>query len=104
ANVLNTQAVASISSSASVVSSMVMTIRLVVTMPSIIRLGTRVALEVQFALPPDTPLPPGSGEVKLSIFTPGFRLLSGHVRRVNVSLIGGQSAQRFDMEAHEEGK
>ncbi len=103
ANVLNTQAVASMRSTSSVVSAMVMTVRLVISMPAIIRLGARVALEVQVAMPPDRPVPAGSGEVKFSIFSPGFRLLSGHIRRVDVSLVGGQSTQRFDLEAHEEG-
>ena len=105
ANALNAPAAASLRSTASsIVASMVMTVRLVVTMPAVIRLGARIALEVQFTLPPDTPRPRGTGEVKLSIFSPGFHLLSGHVRQVDFSLIREQSAERFEMEAQEEGR
>src|SRR6266700_2124193 len=72
----------------------VMTIRFEISMPSVIRLGARIALEVQISLMPNTSRPPGTGEVKLSIFSPGFRLLSGHVRHVSLSLIKKQSKER----------
>lgn len=83
----------------------VMTVRLEISMPPVIRLGTRIALEVQISLQPNTPRPQGTEEVKLSIFSPGFRLLSGHVRHVRLSLKKEKSIrERFEMEAQEEGR
>jgi len=73
-------------------------------MPAVIRLGVQIALEVQISLLPNTSRPPGTEEVKLSIFSPGFRLLSGHVRHVSLSLTKEQTRERFDMEAQEEGR
>jgi hypothetical protein len=58
----------------------VMTVRLVILVPTVIRLYAQITLEVQIPLQPNTPLPPGTEEVDLSIFSPGFRLLSEHVR------------------------
>src|SRR6266699_1599613 len=81
-----------------------MTVRLVISMPAVIRLGVQIALEVQISLLPNTSRPPGTEEVKLSIFSPGFRLLSGHVRHVSLSLTKEQTRERFDMEAQEEGR
>jgi hypothetical protein len=83
----------------------VMVVGLEISMPTVIRLRAQITLEVQISLPPNTPRPPGTEEVKLSIFSPGFRLLSGHVRHVNFSLTKEQSIrERFDMEAQEEGR
>lgn len=86
------------------ISPIVMTVRLEISMPAVIRLGAQITLEVQISLLPNTSRPPGTGEVKLSIFSPGFRLLSGHVRHVSLSLTKEQSMERFDMEAQEEGR
>lgn len=80
----------------------VMTVRLEISMPPIIRLGVEIALEVQISLLPNTSRPPGTGEVKLSIFSPGFCLLSGHVRRLSLPLT--KEKARFDMKATEEGR
>jgi len=83
----------------------VMIVRLEISMPAVIRLRAQITLEVQISLPPNTPRPPGTEEVKLSIFSPGFRLLSAHVRDVSLSLTKEQSIrERFEMEAQEEGK